>query len=62
MKQLFRDEIPADFTKELAGKRFVKIKTSPFGGQILAKGDDPNVVNDASTDAAGVLYRIDERK
>jgi hypothetical protein len=61
MKQLFRDQIPADKAKELEGVRFVKMKREgPFGGKVLAKGDDPNEVNDSVAD--GVLYRIDEHQ
>ncbi len=63
MKQLFRDQIPADKAKELEGVRFVKISNGPWGGIILAKGDDPNVVNEANASLGeGTLYRIDERE
>ncbi len=60
MKRLFRDQIPADKAKELKGVRFVKMSDDAFDREILAKGDDPNMVNDAAKN--GMLYRIDERE
>ena len=59
MKQAYRDELPPAIASELENVRFARLEQNKFTFRVVANGDDPHEVNDASTD--GDLYRIDDR-